>query len=249
MDGPAANGKKNSMRTSQEHKADSNRQQDNASAGYVMRRVTGGAWNVEYCLAQRAELCIIFVKNDAGVYVNMEHSATPFIDDGDEHADSPQGTPCPGDPANGHACPWCFNMFEPRQEDERRCGQTFAHGEPSSNSSPFSGVRDGDNEFGDRRLNKLAAAVLMEVLDVARRARRDLLNALISLATQLTKWDERCDRKLHRLMWYSRSTTHMRQVGWVGDDYDSIDIHLFTDTDFAGCAKQRNHRRQACICN
>ena len=89
------------------------------------------------------------------------------------------------------------------------------------------------------RLNKLAASVLMKVLYAGRMARYDLLKAVNALAKLLTKWDDRCDQKLYRLMCYIQTTLKYRQVGYVGDDYDEIDIHLFTDADFAGCGKSQ----------
>ena len=74
----------------------------------------------------------------------------------------------------------------------------------------------------------------MKILYGARMVRFGLLRAVCSLARCVTKWDKDCDRKLHRLMCYIWSTRHYRQVGWVGDDADSIEAFLYADADFAG---------------
>ena len=79
-----------------------------------------------------------------------------------------------------------------------------------------------------------ASKVLMKVLYGARMARMDLLRVVNQLACQVTKWDAACDRKLHRLMCYIKSTLHLRQIGWVGDDPSSVSLHLYADADFAG---------------
>merc|ERR1712039_860804 len=68
-------------------------------------------------------------------------------------------------------------------------------------------------------------------------ARFDLLRAVCFLAQYITKWDENCDKRLYRLMCYINSTTHYRQTGWIGDDRDQLQVHLFADADFAGDSK------------
>ena len=56
------------------------------------------------------------------------------------------------------------------------------------------------------KLAESASRVLMKVLYCARMARYDLLRATCGLAAQVTKWTPSCDRKLHRLMAYIKST-------------------------------------------
>merc|ERR1711920_794253 len=74
----------------------------------------------------------------------------------------------------------------------------------------------------------------MKILYAARMARFDLLRAVASLATEITRWAEDCDRRLHRLVCYIWTTKHYRLVGFVGDGADVISPHLFADADFAG---------------
>ena len=54
--------------------------------------------------------------------------------------------------------------------------------------------RPEDEEVG--QLQPIAARVLMKILYAARMCRFDLLRAVGSLATRVTKWDAGCDRKL-----------------------------------------------------
>ena len=79
-----------------------------------------------------------------------------------------------------------------------------------------------------------AAKILMKILYAARMARFDLLRVVASLATELTRWTEDCDRRLHRLVCYIWSTKHYRLIGVVADPPSSLSPHLFADADFAG---------------
>ncbi len=51
-------------------------------------------------------------------------------------------------------------------------------------------------------LNVAAASVIMGVNYAARIARYDLIKPVQRLATELHAWDEKSDKKLHRLMCY-----------------------------------------------
>ncbi len=84
-------------------------------------------------------------------------------------------------------------------------------------------------------LQPMAAMMLMTLLYTARAARFDLLKPINFLAKRVTRWDLKCDRRLHRLMcWVHTSVEHM-MVGWIGDSPSDITAHLFCDADFAGC--------------
>ena len=61
------------------------------------------------------------------------------------------------------------------------------------------------------------AGDLMKLLYGARRARSDLLRATNALARLLTKWTQRCDALLYRLMCYVHSTVDYLMIGWVCD--------------------------------
>ena len=77
----------------------------------------------------------------------------------------------------------------------------------------------------------------MKLLYGVRYARPDMLRAIGHLACFVTKWDELCDRKLHRLMCYVYSTLHYRLVNWIGDNAEDVGPHLFADADLGGCVQ------------
>ena len=63
--------------------------------------------------------------------------------------------------------------------------------------------------------------------------RPDLLRAVAGLARKVTKWTKLQDLQLHRLVAYLNSTLDKRQVGWVGDSKESLELHLYGDADLA----------------
>ena len=75
----------------------------------------------------------------------------------------------------------------------------------------------------------------MKILYAARMARFDLLKATNSLACKLTKWDEKCDLQLRRLVAYIWSSLGKRLVGYVSKDDTQSGLHLYTDADLGGC--------------
>ena len=87
----------------------------------------------------------------------------------------------------------------------------------------------------DGQLGKVASRVLMKILYGARYARFDLLYATNHLACHVSKWDEDCDKALHRLVSYIDTTYHYRQVGYVGDDQADIGSRYWSDASFAAC--------------
>jgi hypothetical protein len=50
----------------------------------------------------------------------------------------------------------------------------------------------------------------------------------------ITKWEELCDRALCRIIKYMNGTAAWRQIGFIGDTPDSMELRLFSDADFAG---------------
>jgi hypothetical protein len=88
----------------------------------------------------------------------------------------------------------------------------------------------------------------MKVLYCARMCRYDLLHAIGRLACRVTKWDDACDRALHRLTCSIHHTYHIRQVGWVGDSADDVGIHLFADADFGWDKKTSRNTSGAFLC-
>ena len=64
--------------------------------------------------------------------------------------------------------------------------------------------------------------------------RPDLLWAVNSLAREITKWNKACDKRLHRLIAYLRSTSNWVQKCWVGDPPEDCWLAMFCDASFAG---------------
>ena len=87
------------------------------------------------------------------------------------------------------------------------------------------------------KLAPVAASVLMRVLFAARSARIDVLRAVCNLARFITTWTSECDQRLHRPVRYTQSPRHTRMVGWVGDNIDMLQPHMYSDADFAGCGE------------
>ena len=84
-------------------------------------------------------------------------------------------------------------------------------------------------------LADIAAMMLMTLMYSARVARYDLLKAINYLSKRITRWDAKCDKRLHRLMCYVYTSAEDNMMGWIGDDPSLITIHCFCDADFAGC--------------
>ena len=77
--------------------------------------------------------------------------------------------------------------------------------------------------------------MLMTVLYTCRVARPEITRAITFLAKRITKWDFRCDQRLHRLICYVNCATDDQMMGWIGHDPSELSAHLFCDADFAGC--------------
>ena len=69
---------------------------------------------------------------------------------------------------------------------------------------------------------------------IARFARQDLLRAVGALTTMITRWDALCDRKLFRIIKHISGTVDWRQIGFVGDTTENLQLGLLSDADFAG---------------
>ena len=83
-------------------------------------------------------------------------------------------------------------------------------------------------------LSKIATKVLTKIMYIARLARPDLLRAVGALTIMITKWTPLCDRKLFRIIKYRNGSVAWRQIGFIGDKADSLELGLFSDADFAG---------------
>ena len=112
---------------------------------------------------------------------------------------------------------------------------------------------DSSGQEQDAAPGKVALAigplkVIMKVFFAARFARPDLIRACTHLALYITKWDRRCDQKLHRMMCYIKSTLEWRHIGWVGDKCEDVAPHLYADADFAGCAQSSRSTSGSFLC-
>ena len=74
----------------------------------------------------------------------------------------------------------------------------------------------------------------MKIMYLARFARHDLLRAVGALATMITKWTPLCDRKLFQIIKYLNGSVAWRQIGFIGDGPDELELGLFSDANFAG---------------
>ena len=132
-------------------------------------------------------------------------------------------------------CPWCMNTFEPTVFPNIASLDAAKRKQPASKQGTIASEGVGTQQAGGGRLQSIAARVLMKVLGIARFARFDLLRAVGFLATQVTTWTSRNDRKFHRFVGYMQSTAHLRMMGWIGDPLDCLQPPLSVDADFAGC--------------
>ena len=75
----------------------------------------------------------------------------------------------------------------------------------------------------------------MQVLYASRCARCDLLRCINGMAALVTRWTATQDVELNDLMSYVQSTVTWKSVAWMGDPLEALTVHLYADTDLAGC--------------
>ena len=78
---------------------------------------------------------------------------------------------------------------------------------------------------GEGELQPLSAMILMSVLYAARIARYDLFKPIQFLAKRITKWDKRCDLRLHQVMSYIHDTMEYCAYGFIGDNPKDLTLH------------------------
>ena len=54
------------------------------------------------------------------------------------------------------------------------------------------------------------------------------------MATKVSKWSKRDDKKLFRLICFMHHSRKHRRIGFIGDELSELRLGLFTDADFAG---------------
>ena len=167
---------------------------------------------------------------------DLQAAETPFIDE-DIGVQNPTRAPQEGP---GLICPQCTEAF-PEAAFTKTASPAEALKlckEIRANLNEYiEAVEEAKKAEGGGVLNLIAARVVMNIFYGARCARPDLLRAIGHLTRYLTKWDAQCDARLHALVYYLNSTLDHHCVGWVGDDISEVRLHLYTDSDFAGCQR------------
>ncbi len=198
---------------------------------------------VIYDMESFLEQCVLRYLEVAPKGTKMREAKTPFLHDEGKHGPSRDPTKI-----KGSRCVWCDYVTPDVVPD---AGSTVGGdgassskllGEVISSSMPPGEVislghgeviSPGDDEVRGQ-LADAAASVLMKILYAAIMARFDLLRPVQGLAKWFTKWKKRHDDELYRLVCYIHTTKAKKMIGWVADDIDDIQPHLFSDSDFAG---------------
>ncbi len=170
---------------------------------------------VIYDMESFLEQCVARYLEVAPKGTKMKEAKTPFLHDEGKHGPARDPTK-----VKGTRCVWCDSIapFD-GQDAEPKVG-----GDGAS--------LDDDEVHG--QLADAAASVLMKILYSARMARFDLLRPVQRLAKWFTKWKKRHDDELYKLVCYIHTTKGKKLIGWVADDIDDIQPHVFSDSDFAG---------------
>ena len=69
-------------------------------------------------------------------------------------------------------------------------------------------------------LDKTAARIVLKALYLARMNRAEIIWAVNSLAREVTRWNKACDKRLHRLIAYMKSTKYWKMEIWIGDKFE-----------------------------
>ncbi len=64
----------------------------------------------------------------------------------------------------------------------------------------------------------------------------------------VTKWRKRHGDELYRLVCYIDTTKGKKMIGWVADDIEEIQPHLFSDSDFAGTEGTQKYTSGVHLC-
>ena len=97
-------------------------------------------------------------------------------------------------------------------------------------------------------LEPIASRVVLKILYTARLGRPDTLWSVNTLARKVTKWNKGCDKRLHRLIEYLKSTKDWIQLCFVGDHPKDCWLALFVDASFAGDLEDSKSTNGAYLC-
>eukprot|EP00959_Pyramimonas_sp_CCMP1952_P123934 2591132-Pyramimonas_sp.AAC.1 len=107
---------------------------------------------------------------------------------------------------------------------------------PAAETPGIEGTSFAESDYSDEGIfGQDAASALMKILYLARCCRFDLLHPVCMLAREITKRNTTCDKRLHRLICFLKTTRTHCLHGWIGDAPDQLPIMLFTDASFADC--------------
>ena len=97
-------------------------------------------------------------------------------------------------------------------------------------------------------LEPIASRVVLKILYTARLGRPDTLWSVNTLARKVTKWTKGCDKRLHRLIEYLKSTNEWVQLCYVGDHPKDCWLALYVDASFAGDLEDSKSTNGAYLC-
>ena len=97
-------------------------------------------------------------------------------------------------------------------------------------------------------LEPIASRVVLKILYTARLGRPDTLWSVNTLARKVTKWTKGCDKRLHRLIEYLKTTNEWVQLCYVGDHVRDCWIALYVDASFAGDLEDSKSTNGAYLC-
>ena len=97
-------------------------------------------------------------------------------------------------------------------------------------------------------LEPIASRVVLKILYTARMGRPDTLWSVNTLARKVTKWNKGCDKRLHRLIEYLKTTKDWVQLCFVGDLPEDCWLALFVDASFAGDLEDSKSTNGAYLC-
>ena len=205
------------------------------------RLIRGTVYNMQQFLVQG----LADYEKLAGKDFKIEHADTPFTDEDVVRNDarSPAASK-----DGGLVCPNCMECYPTHEytkaatpEDAKRLVETLRKaqmGVSLGHNKDLNGKEcDVSRDEPEGVLTPIAASVVMKIFYCAREARPDMLRAIGHLTRFLTRWTEECDKRLHKLMCYVASSLEHRSVGWIGDTIEDLRLHVYSDSDFAGCQR------------
>ncbi len=155
--------------------------------GVVARTMT-------YEMSDFLRSCVNVYLSLAGEGTRLRKVGTPFSPEDQQHSYA-------GSPACGGTVvewPWRLHTFPPVVGKDVSALPNRKGG-ASTTDEAGGGTFTTAREDGEGvTLQPIAAKVLMKVLYAARMARFDLLRAVCKLARSISKWDEQCDKRIHR---------------------------------------------------